>query len=151
MRKVRRILSFACLVLLPLLVFASCKPNTLKPPEEGGKFSFSTDLTKRSYTYKEGETMRFTVAVTNNSGEDLQIMTNGYMPDADLYSVDDTIPRVRPAIGIEQSFKADEKIEKTFEFALDQKGKYILAIFYSFSVDGVPYSGKFEDISVRVR
>ena len=96
MRRVKRMLSFVCLILLLLLVFISCKSNTLESPEEEKPFPLSIDLTK--YRYTVGETLRFTATITNQSGKDVSVVSNGEMPCVNFREADCTIEHAEIAM-----------------------------------------------------
>ena len=130
------------LLSLSLLAISSCNKDGSRPRvneftgeftgEFPTEFPIAIDLTKTKFAL--GEVISFTVTITNDSGRDVNIMTNGGQPwvyirrydDSSIYA--ETIPAV-PGI-----LKAGDKLTKTCEYTPEITGLYIVHASYSMTV-----------------
>jgi len=116
------------LSLLPLLTLTSCQKESLSEKE------FPLKINLNQNTFVLGEKIFFTAKITNRSGKDVDIATNGEMPcfffRADSGS---TIHGVKTVL-ISQILKANETMDRTFLYTPFAAGTYILDVHYRIEV-----------------
>ena len=137
------------LALLSMLTLTSCTQKTEKSAVNNEEFPLTVDLEK--YDYKVGEKLLFKATITNQSGKEVKIASNGQMPCAYFRPVDDTGTHAETTVMVEQTLKADETITRPYLFSLTKAGKYLLDVHYSMDVDGVPYQANLKEITITVK
>ncbi len=97
-------------------------------------FTLEIDLPKN--VYNVGEQIAFNATITNNSGKDVNMLSNGHQPAAFFYNINDNSTIFAETTeAVHQVLKANEKITKTYEFKANETGTYILYVHYDIRVD----------------
>lgn len=137
----------ACFVII-FAVSASalilCQERTLSEKD----FLLEVDLDKN--VFNVAEKITFTATITNKSGKDVNMSSNGEMPCVFFHNVNDTIIHVEGTLRVDKIFKANEKISRIFEYEVEA-GSYVLDVHYRIVVDDIAIQHKIEDIIIEVR
>ncbi len=102
--------------------------------EYADEFPLSIDLNRRVFFH--GEKISFTATITNNSGEDVNIITNGSQPCAFfcLRPIDKMLSHGEFLMARPDTIKAGETLSKNYEVWAIIPGVYYLDVHYSMMV-----------------
>jgi len=103
--------------------------------EDKKDFPLEIDLTKTDYN--AGEQIAFNATITNKSGKDVNMLSNGHQPWAIFHNINDTRNFGETTVGVYQVFKANEKITKAYTFEANETGTYALYVHYLIRVDEI--------------
>jgi hypothetical protein len=112
-------------------------------------FPLEVDLGKRVFTL--GEKITFSATITNKSGKDVNVLSNGEMPCAFFHNINDNTTHGETTVGVYQILKANDKISRVFEFEASETGTYILDVHYCIGVNQVWIQDKIDDIIIEVK
>ena len=135
-RLVHRVLLFVVLP-LSLLALGSCSedgsPSLVNklPGEFSGEFpaEFPLTIDLAKTTFAKGETISLKATITNNSGKDVNIMTNGCQPAVWLTSPGDDESHAEILLAFYEVFRAGETITQELKFTKGA-GRYLLHVEY---------------------
>jgi hypothetical protein len=102
--------------------------NRIAIGEDKEHFPLEIDLTKTDYNV--GERIAFNATITNKIGRDVNMLSNGHQPWAIFHNINDNRNFGETSEGVNQIFKANEKITKAYEFEANETGTYILYVHY---------------------
>ncbi len=111
-------------------------------------FSLEVDLGKRVFAL--GEKISFNATITNKSGYDVNLLSNGEMPCVFFHNINNNTTHGETTVGVYQLLKANGKISRVFEYEASDAGTYILDIHYSLRVNEVWIQDKIADIFIEV-
>ncbi len=98
-------------------------------------FPLEMHLPKTSYNV--GEQIAFNATITNKSGKDVNMLSNGHQFQFIFYNIKDNTTLVETSEGYLQVFKANEKITKAYQFEANEAGTYILFVHYQIRVNEI--------------
>ena len=99
---------------------------------------FPLELDLNSTVFNVGGKISGTVTITNRSGKDVTVVSNGAMPCTYLRNTNDNTSRHVERSGIaQQILKIDHKMSKNFEWIAKESGTYVLYVHYCIEVNGV--------------
>jgi hypothetical protein len=99
-----------------------------------------------------GEKVSFNATITNKSGRDVCVVSNGFMPCCYVYNIDGTTyPHIETTMRTEQILKAYDQMQKIINHTFDEPpGTYIFEIHYNLEVDGIEIRDKLE-LTIEVK
>jgi len=109
--------------------------NYIEIGENKKDFPLEIDLTKTDYNM--GEQITFNATITNKSGKDVNMLSNGHQPWAIFHNINDNRTFGETTVGVYQVFKANEKITKVHAFEAIETGTYTLYVHYLIRVDEI--------------
>ena len=109
--------------------------NYIEIGENKKDFPLEIDLTKTDYNM--GEQITFNATITNKSGKDVNMLSNGHQPGAIFHNINDNRTFGETTVGVYQVFKANEKITKVHAFEANETGTYTLYVHYLIRVDEI--------------
>lgn len=112
-------------------------------------FPLEVDLSKRVFNL--GEKISFNTTITNKSGRDVNMSSNGAMPCVFFHKINDNITHAEIAPVAYQILKANDKVSRVFEFEPSETGTYIIDAHYRISVNNIAIQEKIEDISIEIK
>ena len=112
-------------------------------------FPLTVDLS--SHVVHIGDTISGTLAITNKSGNDVHVISNGQQPCIFFHKVNDRINHAEILFRDEQILKAGNKLSYDFEYKVTEPGIYILDAHYSFSVNSYPFHNRLYNIVVVLK
>lgn len=112
-------------------------------------FPLEVDLDKN--VFNVGEKISFNATITNKSGKDVTISSNGKMPCVFFHNINDTTTHGETTERVDQTLKANDKISRAFEYETVEAGTYILDIHYRISVNNIEIQNKIDDLIIEVR
>ena len=112
-------------------------------------FPLEFDLNKRVFAL--GEKISFNATITNKSGRDLNISSNGVQPCTFFHNINDNITHAEISILVFQKLKANEKMSQSYEYQPTESGAYILGVHYHFNINNVEFKNELANITVEVR
>jgi len=133
-----------CVVLLTVFTMTSCQKQKISVEN----FPLTNDLTKK--TYSVGEKISFNAEITNKSGSDVVIVSNGYMPCAYLHLQSDTTSHCEFSPHAEDNIDINQKLTKHFEYTPTEAGTYVLEIHYRIEIQGVTLEKNLDNIIIEV-
>jgi hypothetical protein len=98
-------------------------------------FPLEVDLPKT--VYHVGEQIAFNATITNKSGKDVNMLSNGHQPAAFFYNVNDNRTLAETSEGYLQFLRDNEKITKAYEFEANEAGTYYLYIHCNMQVNEI--------------
>jgi hypothetical protein len=98
-------------------------------------FPLTIDLPKINYNV--GEQIAFNSTISNKSGKDVNMLSNGHQPWAIFHNINDNSTFGETTEGVLQVFHANERITKTYEFEANEAGTYILFVHYQIRVNEI--------------
>ena len=101
--------------------------------------------------FNVGEKISFNATISNKSGKDVNMSSNGEQPWVIFHNVNDNTPQGETCLRVDQIFKANEKITRVFEYDDIEAGTYILDARYNIIVDDISIKNKLDDIIIEVR
>ncbi|MDR0373141.1 MAG: hypothetical protein LBI79_06250 [Nitrososphaerota archaeon] len=113
--------------------------------------NFPLEINLTNNIFNVGEKITFTAIITNKSGRDVNVSSNGEMPCAFFHHSNDTINHGETTMLVEQVLKANEQMSQIFEYTAIKSGTYILDVHYSIEVDGVELCDSLGDIFIEVK
>ena len=112
-------------------------------------FPLQVDLSKN--VYNVGEKITFNATITNKSGKDVNISSNGEMPDAFFHNINDTTTHGETSERVDQILKANDRMSRVFEYEAFEKGTYILDVHYFIIANNNAIHDKIADIVIEVK
>ena len=109
--------------------------NYIEIGENKKDFPLEIDLTKTDYNM--GEQITFNATITNKSGKNVNMLSNGHQPWAIFHNINDNRTFGETTVGVYQVFKANEKITKAHAFEANETGTYTLYVHYLIRVDEI--------------
>ncbi|MDR0964094.1 MAG: hypothetical protein LBM60_05720 [Clostridium sp.] len=142
-----------CLLLLSLLSLFACvatdESNTPYTPDE---FPLTIELDKTQY--KAGDTVTFTLTITNQCGKDVNLYSNGAMPCADFQNIENRLPHAEITPLYMREFQKNEKLSREFSYLVEDAGTYILDAHYEIAINNSDLNSwfreKLDDIEITV-
>jgi len=127
-------LSLVALLFVGVFAVNAFAKNSVYAGEYPDEFPLAIDLERK--VFFSWETISITAMVTNNSGEDLEIVSNGSYPDgsqptAYLLRINDKTYKAITANAVHRSFKSGEVIAIKHEYKV-KPGIYVLDVVCSF-------------------
>ena len=140
------LLTVACLILIFAVssIFVLMQKTAFSEKD----FSLQVDLSKN--VFNVGEKIAFNATITNRSGIDVNIWSNGQQPYAFFHNISDTTPHGEITVRVDQVFKANEEITQNYEFEANDSGTYILEVQYHIYVNNIAIQEKIENIVISV-
>jgi len=146
LKRIRIIVAVACFIVIFTISALIVYPKTSFSEKD---FLLEVDLDKN--VFNAGEKISFNATIINKSGKDVNMTSNGRMPCVFFHNVNFNITHGEITIGVDQIFKANEKITRVFEYEAIETGTYILDAHYSIIVDNIVIRNKIDDIIIEVR
>ena len=92
------------------------------------------------------------MTITNTSGKDVKVVSNGAMPCTYLCSVNnETRNHYERMSRTEQILKVGDNMSTTFVYDATERGTYVLYVHYRIEVNGVELRSELEDIIIEVK
>ena len=107
-------------------------------------FPLEVDLGKKDFSL--GEKISLDVTITNRSGKDVNISSNGEMPCVFFHNINDTTTHGETTERVDQILKANDRISRVFMYEASETGTYILDVHYRIDVND-----KINDIVIEVK
>lgn len=148
MKKLYAIFIAIIICISPILAISVLTPGQGKTFNEKN-FPLEIDLLNTNFNV--GEKISFKATITNKSGEDVNVTSNGQMPCIFFHNINDTPTHSETTIIVEQILRANDKIPKVFEYTAVEAGTYILDIHYHIEVNGIEIHDKIDDIIIEVK
>jgi hypothetical protein len=121
-------------ILLSLLVFSACDSTSRSETKyTAKKFPLSIELDKTDY--KVGDTVSFTLTITNKCGRTVTLYSNGEMPCVNFQNIKNRLLHGEISLLTAQEFKKNEKISRDFSFIVEKTGTYILDAHYNIAIN----------------
>jgi hypothetical protein len=118
-------------------------------PLSGKDFPLEVDLDKT--VFNVSEKISFNATIINKSGKDVNMLSNGQQPWVIFRDINDDRIYGQTSQGVEQIFKANEKITLVYEYKDLEAGTYILDARYSMFVNNISIQNKLDTIIVEVK
>ncbi len=112
-------------------------------------FPLEIDLNKTHYNV--GEKIALNATIINQSGKDVNMLSNGYQPWVIFHNINDNKNFGETSEGVYQVFKANEKITRVYEFQANESGTYILDVSYHISINNVWFYKQVANITIEVK
>jgi hypothetical protein len=112
-------------------------------------FPLEVDLNKRVFAL--GEKISFNAIITNKSGRDLNISSNGVQPCTFFHNINDNIAHAEISVLVFQMLKANEKMSQSYMYEPTESGTYILEVHYHFNINNVEFKNELANINIEVR
>ncbi|MCL2257408.1 MAG: hypothetical protein FWC14_04315, partial [Candidatus Bathyarchaeota archaeon] len=113
---------------------------------------FPLEIDLPNTVFNVGDKISGTVTITNRSGKNVEIRSNGAMPCTYLHSNNDTSHNHPEMRGIKYHvLKAYDKMSRDFEWEAEESGTYVLYVHYTIVVNGVELRSELDDIIIEVR
>jgi hypothetical protein len=112
-------------------------------------FPLEIDLTKTDYHV--GEKIVFNATITNKSGRDFNVSSNGAQPCTFFHNINDNITHGEICPLVFQLLKSNEQISRNYEYEPTEPGTYILEVHYHFNINNVEFKNELANITVEVR
>ena len=112
-------------------------------------FPLEVDLGKKVFSL--GEKIFFNATITNKSGKDVNITSNGEMPCVFFHNINNTTTHVETTVRVDQILKANDRISRVFEYEASETGMYILDVHYRIDVNNIAIHDKIADIVIEVK
>jgi hypothetical protein len=121
----------------------------------GGVFSeadFLLEVDLSGSVFSVGESLTGNATVTNISGKNVRVVSNGYMPCTYLHSASDTNNShpERESLCIE-ILRANDNLSGSFVYEFTEPGMYVLYVHYYIEVNGVWLSRALEGSVIEVK
>ncbi|MCL2678988.1 MAG: hypothetical protein FWF18_01645 [Dehalococcoidia bacterium] len=129
---------WVCLIIPVVIVYVFAVNAFIKVPQSAGvypnEFPLAIDLNRT--VFFRGEVLSFTITVTNNSGQDVNIVTNGSQPCFYfmLRPIDNFIGHGEFTMPRQEILKAGESLTRTQNIWLVIPGVYILDVHYGMMI-----------------
>lgn len=139
---------------LSFLILAASRTKDVAEVHYTSKdFPLSIELDKTNY--KVGDTVSFTLTISNESGKTVTLISNGKMPCVNFQNAENRLPHTETCEFVSQRFKKNEKLSKEFSFLVEEAGTYILDAHYNISIDNQgddrrSLKEKLDDIEITV-
>lgn len=142
-----KIVAGACFIVIFTIISALilCQETPLNEKD----FLLEVDLNKT--VFNVGEKISFNATIINKSGKDVDMLSNGEQPWVIFHNVNDNTNHGEISVGVNQIFKANEKITRVYEYETIEAGTYILDARYSIIVDDIVIKNKLDNIIIEVR
>ena len=111
---------------------------------------FPLEIELSNTVFKVGDKISCVASITNKSGKDVTVMSNGQPFCINLYSVTDTRDHSHIAMAVLQTLKAGDKVAGDFLYEIKEPGTYILYIHYRMGINGHGISGE-KNIDIEVK
>jgi hypothetical protein len=98
-------------------------------------FPLGIDLSKTNYNV--GEQIAFNATITNKSGKDVNMLSNGHQPWAFFHNINDNRTFGETTEGFLQTFQANQKITRAYQFEANEPGTYIIFVHYQIRVNEI--------------
>ena len=141
-------------VCLSLVFVGMCLNVTLKNKIVESSFSelvFPLDVDLSGMVFSVGDSLSVTATITNVSGKNVVVVSNGYMPCVYLCNVFDTRSHPEPDSISREMLKSNGKLSRDFVFEFTECGVYVLYVHYGIEVNGVWLSSELDDIIIEVK
>ena len=112
-------------------------------------FPLEVDLGKKVFSL--GEKIFFNATITNKSGKDVNITSNGEMPCVFFHNINNTTTHGETTVRVDQILKANDRISRVFEYEASETGMYILDVHYRIDVNNIAIHDKIADIVIEVK
>jgi hypothetical protein len=147
MKNKNLVITAACLVFILAIssILILSQTTTISQKD----FPLEIDLGKKVFTL--GEKISFNATITNKSGKDVNMFSNGYQPWAVIHNINDNSTFAETSERVDQVFKANEKITQVYEFEFNETGTYILEANYNINVNEVRIQDKINDIVIEIK
>ncbi len=119
-----------------------------KPIVSEKDFPLQVDIAKK--VFNAGEKISFNATITNKSGRDINMSSNGEMPCVFFHKINDNTTHGETTEKVDQILKANDKISRVFEYEANETGTYILDAHYHIVVDNIAVQNKLDDIIIEV-
>ena len=136
----------ACLIVIFSILALNFYPKTSLSEKD-----FHLEVALDKTVFNVGEKIYFNATIINKSGKDVNMSSNGAQPWVFFYNVNDDTAQGETCLLVEQIFKANEKITRSFEYEAIDAGTYILDAHYSIIVDNVTIKNKLDKIIIEVK
>jgi len=146
LKRIRIIVAVACFIVIVTISALIVSQKTVLSEKD---FPLEVDLDKN--VFNVGEKFSVTATIINKSGKDVDMLSNGEQPWVIFRNVNDNRTYVETCLGVNQIFKANEKITRVFEYEPIETGTYILDARYRITVDNIAIQNKIDDIIIEVR
>src|SRR4030067_502876 len=107
-------------------------------------FPLEADLGKKAFSL--GEKISFNATITNKSGKDVNVSSNGEMPCVFFHKINDTTTHGETTRRVDQILKANDRISRVFEYETSETGTNILDVHYRIDVNSVAIHDRIDDI-----
>ena len=112
-------------------------------------FPLEVDLGKKVFSL--GEKIFFNATITNKSGKDVNITSNGEMPCVFFHNINNTTTHGETTERVDQILKANDRISRVFEYEASETGIYLLDVHYRIDVNNIAIHDKMADIIIEVK
>jgi hypothetical protein len=153
------IIAVACLTFIfatSVIILSQTAPIDEKDVAFSEKdFPLEIDLAKT--VYNVGEQISFNATITNKSGKDVNMLSNGKQPCAYFHNINDTTAHGEITVLVDQILKANGKVSRVFKYEPIEAGTYILDVHYSIAVNsislanGILLRDKIDNIVIEVK
>jgi len=146
------IVAVVCLSLVSIIAISNIMSEYNFRNTKFREADFPLDIDLSKTIFNVGDKISGIVTITNRSGKNIDIISNGAMPCTYLHNIKDTtyIHPERMGRGVAQNLKTDDKMSENFEWIAKESGTYVLNVHYRIEVNGVELRSELEDITIEV-
>ncbi|MCL2643615.1 MAG: hypothetical protein FWD52_08950 [Candidatus Bathyarchaeota archaeon] len=130
---------------------------TVIPKEDFSEIVFSEadfplEVDLSTAVFYVGDKVSGTATITNKSGKDVTVFSNGHTPCIYLHKVNTTSVHVETDAGRGEVLKAGGKMTSVFNREVTEAGTYVLYVHYNIRVNGrIELCSELEDIIIEVK
>jgi len=145
------IVAVVCLSLVSIIAISNIMSEYNFRNTKFREADFPLDIDLSKTIFNVGDKISGIVTITNISGKNVAIVSNGAMPCTELYNIKDTTRFHPERMGrVCQNLNAGDKMSQVFDWEPKESGTYILRVHYSIEVNGVEFRSELEDIIIKV-
>jgi len=113
-------------------------------------FSLEVDLS--GINFSVGDKLSGTATITNMSGKNVIVTSNGYMPCTWLHDISDTHQQhpERDSLCVER-LRVNDNLIQGFVYEFTESGTFVLYVHYYIEINGVELCSELEDIIIEVK
>ncbi|MCL2173398.1 MAG: hypothetical protein FWB84_07170 [Candidatus Bathyarchaeota archaeon] len=114
-------------------------------------FVFPLSVNLSSHIVHVGDTISGTVTVTNKSGQNVQVFSNGRQPCIYFHKINERYNHVEVLLGEERILEAGDKMSCNFRYEVSESGIYIFDAHCSFNANSYPIYHKLYNIVIVLK
>ena len=151
--KISIIVLVVCLSLIfAIVVFNIVPKDDLYSDVNFSVADFPLEIDLPTTVFNVGDKISGTVTITNTSGKNVKVRSNGEMPCIYFHNFNDTSNKHPERGGFSyQTLKIGDKMSNIFEWETIERGTYVLCAHYRIDVNGVELRSELEDIIIEVK
>jgi len=112
---------------------------------------FPLEVALSGTTFSVGDKLSGTATITNRSGKNVIVTSNGYMPCTWLHDISDTHQHPeRDSLCVER-LRVNDNLSQGFVYEFTESGTFVLYVHYHIEINDVEIRSELEDIIIEVK